>query len=86
MASGPDHGGIEPTRSTGMHALRYFFASALLDAGESIKAVAEYLGHSDLAFTLRVYTHLMPASERRARRAIDDLFDGTGGPTGHASL
>jgi integrase len=68
--------GIVPTRATGMHALRHFYASALLDAGESIKALAEYLGHSDPAFTLRVYTHLMPASEKRARRAIDDLFGG----------
>ncbi|MEU0155516.1 tyrosine-type recombinase/integrase [Micromonospora fulviviridis] len=66
--------GIVPTRATGMHALRHFYASALLDAGESIKALASYLGHSDPGFTLRVYTHLMPASEERTRRAIDDLF------------
>jgi integrase len=69
-----------PTRATGMHALRHFYASAPLDAGESIKALAEYLGHSDPAFTLRVYTHLMPASGTRARRAIDNLFTGPDGP------
>jgi integrase len=45
-------------------------------AGESIKVVAEYLGHSDPAFTLRVYTHLMPTSDRRARQVFDGLFDG----------
>nr|MDT0658862.1 tyrosine-type recombinase/integrase [Micromonospora sp. DSM 115978] len=67
--------GITPTRATGMHALRHFYASALLDAGESIKALASYLGHADPGFTLRVYTHLMPASEERTRRAIDDLFN-----------
>jgi integrase len=67
--------GIVPTRATGTHALRHFYASSLLDAGESIKALASYLGHSDAGFTLRVYTHLMPASEERTRRAIDDLFD-----------
>jgi integrase len=66
--------GIVPTRATGVHALRHFYASALLDAGESIKALASYLGHSDPGFTLRVYTHLMPAGEERTRRAIDDLF------------
>ncbi|MGW4461795.1 tyrosine-type recombinase/integrase [Micromonospora sp. NPDC004704] len=66
--------GLAPSRSTGMHALRHFYASALLDAGESIKALATYLGHSDPGFTLRVYTHLMPASEERTRHAIDDLF------------
>ena len=63
-----------PSRVTGMHALRHFYASALLDAGESIKALAEYLGHSDPAFTLRVYTHLLPSSAKRTRKAIDDLL------------
>ncbi len=66
--------GLVPSRATGMHALRHFYASALLDVGESIKALAAYLGHSDPGFTLRVYTHLMPASEERTRRAIDRLF------------
>lgn len=69
---------ITPTRATGMHALRHFYASSLLDAGESIKALASYLGHADPGFTLRVYTHLMPASEERTRRAIDDLFSASG--------
>jgi hypothetical protein len=44
----------------------------LLDAGESIKALSEYLGHSDPGFTLRTYTHLLPSSETRTRKAIDD--------------
>ncbi|HEX6970021.1 MAG TPA: site-specific integrase [Micromonosporaceae bacterium] len=66
--------GIEPSRRNGMHALRHFYASALLDAGESIKALASYLGHSDPGFTLRVYTHLMPASEERTRRVIDGVL------------
>ena len=37
----------------------------------SIKAVSEYLGHADAGFTLRTYTHLMPASHDRSRRVID---------------
>ncbi|HEY5834122.1 tyrosine-type recombinase/integrase, partial [Streptomyces sp.] len=56
------------------HALRHWYASVLLDAGESIRAVSEYLGHSDPGFTLRTYTHLMPASAARTRRAIDQAF------------
>lgn len=58
----------------GMHALRHAYASVLLDAGESIKALSEYLGHSDPGFTLRTYTHLMPQSEARTRQAIDAAF------------
>lgn len=57
-------------REHGMHALRHFYASVLLDAGESIKAVSEYLGHSDPGLTLKVYAHLMPSSRDRARKAL----------------
>lgn len=53
-----------------MHALRHFHASVLLDAGENIKALAEYLGHSDPGLTLRVYAHLMPSSQERTRKAV----------------
>lgn len=66
--------GVELGRANGMHALRHHYASVLLDAGESIKAVSEYLGHSDAGFTLRTYTHLMPASDERTKRAVDDAF------------
>jgi integrase len=66
--------GIEQERKNGMHALRHFYASTLLDAGESIKALADYLGHADPGFTLRTYTHLMPSSEERTRKAIDRAF------------
>ncbi|GLZ43423.1 tyrosine-type recombinase/integrase [Actinokineospora sp. NBRC 105648] len=62
-----------------MHALRHLFASVLLDAGESVKAVAEYLGHTDPGFTLRVYTHLLSSSHDRTRRAVDTFIGGLGG-------
>ena len=44
--------GVKASRENGMHALRHWFASVLLDAGESIRAVSEHLGHSDPGFTL----------------------------------
>ncbi len=65
---------IKPSRANGMHALRHCYASVLIDAGESVRAVADYLGHSDPGFTLRVYAHLFPSSEDRARHAVDRLF------------
>lgn len=46
----------------------------LLDAGENIRALSQYLGHSDPGFTLRTYTHLMPSSEGRTRKAVDSLY------------
>ncbi|MET4641633.1 tyrosine-type recombinase/integrase [Streptomyces sp. NPDC006539] len=60
-----------------MHALRHFYASVLLDAGENIKALSNYLGHTDPGFTLRVYTHLMPSSEGRTRKAVNRLYEST---------
>ncbi|MFD0541803.1 tyrosine-type recombinase/integrase, partial [Actinomadura luteofluorescens] len=67
----------QSAREHGMHALRHFYASVLLDAGENIKALSLYLGHSDPGFTLRVYTHLVPSSEGRTRKAVDSLYKTT---------
>ncbi|HEX5289804.1 MAG TPA: site-specific integrase [Streptosporangiaceae bacterium] len=64
-----------PDRENGMHALRHFYASALLADGVDIRAVAEYLGHSDPGFTLRVYVHLMPSAEARAAAAIERIYE-----------
>ncbi|NEA42895.1 tyrosine-type recombinase/integrase [Streptomyces sp. SID11385] len=66
------------SREDGMHALRHFYASVLLDGGENIKALSQYLGHSDPGFTLRTYTHLMPSSESRTRRAVDAMYEAAG--------
>ncbi|MDQ0787760.1 integrase [Streptomyces sp. B3I8] len=67
-------GSYAESRENGMHALRHFYASVLLDAGENIKALAEYLGHSDPGLTLRVYAHLMPSSQERTRKAVAAIF------------
>jgi integrase len=67
-------GVVDPKRGDGFHALRHFYASVLLDGGESIKALSEYLGHADPGFTLRTYTHLMPSSAERTRRAVDAVL------------
>ena len=66
--------GIAVSRRNGMHMLRHTYASMQLEAGTSIRALAEYLGHHDPGFTLRTYTHLTPASDDRARGAIDGAF------------
>ena len=43
----PRAAGLPVTRANGTHALRHFYASALLGGGERIRAVSEYLGHAD---------------------------------------
>lgn len=67
--------GMPATREQGMHAGRHFYASVQLEAGTSIRALAEYLGHTDPGFTLRTYTHLMPQAADKAKRAVDDVFE-----------
>lgn len=59
---------------TGIDALRHAYASLLIAAGESVKAVSERLGHTNAAMTLNTYSHIFPDSEEKTRRAVDDAF------------
>ena len=59
---------------TTSHALRHHYASVLLAAGESVVAVAERLGHENATLVLKTYGHLMPDSEDRTRRAVDEAW------------
>jgi len=60
------------SRANGMHALRHYYASITLADGVNIKELAEYLGHGDPGSTLRLYTHMLPSSHERARKAVDN--------------
>jgi integrase len=64
----------ESSREHGFHALRHFYASEELEAGESIVSLARWLGHSDPGFTLRKYSHFLPRAGSRGAAAIDALF------------
>ena len=56
------------TRMEGIHQLRHYYASVMLAGGVSIKELAEYLGHSDPAFTLaRLRPHAAVLSRPRPR-------------------
>jgi len=47
----------------GMHALRHFFASWVIERGFSPKRVQSLLGHSSIQMTFDVYGHLFPSLE-----------------------
>jgi Phage integrase family len=49
----------EPKAWVSFHTFRHTCASLLFAEGRNVKQVAEWLGHSDPAFTLRTYVHLM---------------------------
>jgi integrase len=57
------------------HDLRHHFASVLIAAGCSIKAVQEALGHANASETLDTYSHLWPADEDRIRDAVTAAHD-----------
>jgi integrase len=60
--------------TTSSHDLRHHFASVLIAAGESVIAVAEWLGHENASLVFSTYGHLMPHSEDRMRKAIDAAY------------
>jgi integrase len=60
--------------SVSFHDLRHFFASALINAGCSVKQVQLALGHKSAKVTLDVYGHLWPGEEDRVRNAIGRIF------------
>lgn len=68
--------GLELGERSGWHGLRHHHASLLIAAGLSPRAVADRLGHRDVAETLRTYTHLWPSDDARARDAIEAAYRG----------
>jgi integrase len=56
------------------HDLRHTAASLALLNGVSAKIVQEQLGHSDVALTLRTYTHSTPSLHRDAAGKMDALL------------
>jgi len=56
------------------HDLRHSAATILLVAGVHPKVVQERMGHSTIAMTLDVYSHVLPSMQQEAAGKIDDLF------------
>jgi integrase len=58
-----------------IHSLRHTYASVMLDAGVSIKALSGYLGHASVTMTLNTYAHLIREDQHALIRA-NTLFSG----------
>jgi integrase len=59
---------------TGLHCLRHFFATSLIEAGASVKTCQLGLGHSTPMVTLNTYLGLWPEAIDRTRTIIDDAL------------
>ena len=57
-----------------LHDLRHTFATRLFENGVAPKTVQSILGHSDIATTLNIYTHVMKCTQDRAIDKLDYLF------------
>ena len=56
------------------HDLRHTAASLLLSAGVHPKVVQERLGHSTVALTLDVYSHVLGSLQRDAADMLDEVL------------
>lgn len=64
--------GVRPGEVFGLEVdLRHAYASALIQAGESVKVVQARMGHASAMVTLDVCGHLWPDSDDRTRAAVD---------------
>lgn len=58
------------------HDLRHTAASLLMGRGIHAKVVSEMLGHSQIAITLDLYSHVTPTMQREATLAMDAIVSG----------
>lgn len=58
------------------HDLRHTAATLLLGQNVNVKVVSEMLGHSQIAVTLDLYSHVTPTMQRQAVEALDAVLSG----------
>ena len=64
------------------HDLRHSYASLMLASGVHPKIVSEALGHSTVAITLDIYSHVTPGLQEAAANKLDSLLP-SGARSGH---
>ena len=57
------------------HGLRHAHATLALSAGVNPKIVSERLGHSSIAVTMDIYSHVLPGMQEEAALAVERLLD-----------
>ena len=57
-----------------LHALRHTFVTLLAESGEDLKIVQELVGHSSIAVTADIYTHVFERTKRKAVNHLEDIL------------
>jgi integrase len=63
--------GLENVR---FHDLRHTFASLMLLKGAKPKVISEALGHSSVAFTMDIYSHIIDGMQQDAMVLLDEVL------------
>jgi integrase len=58
-----------------LHGLRHTHATLMLEAGVNVKVVQERLGHSSIAITGDVYSHVTPGMQEEAAARVAAIVD-----------
>ena len=61
-----------------LHGLRHAHATLMLTNGENPKVVSERLGHSNIAITMDIYSHVLPGLQEQAVLRLDQRLFGKG--------
>ena len=61
-------------RNVRFHDLRHTFASLMLLRGAKPKVISEALGHSSVAFTMDVYSHIIDGMQSDAMVLLDEVL------------
>jgi integrase len=67
--------GSRPMR---LYDARHTCATLLVESGESLKMAAEILGHSTIAITANIYSHVRPETAYRAMARLAAFVDSGG--------
>jgi integrase len=67
--------GVHTLRRIKLHSTRHSHASHMLASNIHPKIVQERLGHSTIATTMDIYSHLMPNMQQDAVERVDDALE-----------
>ena len=58
----------------GLHQFRHYYASLMVNSGQSLKYTSRQLGHSSITITLDTYSHLFKETGAEAMQQLDRLI------------